>query len=57
VELDAENLAENWADNYEQKIDYENLICTAYDCSDSITNWDDSSIPDCKFWSMNCYSV
>ena len=52
-----ENLVKNWIDSYEQEIDCENLICATHDCSDFIKNWDDFSIPNCKFWSMDCYSV
>ena len=52
-----ENWVKNWTDSYEQGIDCENLVYSAHDCSDSMKNWDNFSIPDCKFWSMDCYSV
>jgi len=49
-----ENWAKSWVDNYEQEIGWENSICAAHDYSESMKNWDDSSIPYCMFWSMNC---
>ena len=49
IENLVENCIENWTDSYEQKINCENLVCAAHDCFDSIKNWDDSVIPDCKF--------
>jgi len=65
VESWAENLIENvvgnwvknWVDNYEQEIDRENLVCFTHDFFDSIKNSDDSSTPDCRFWSMDYYSI
>ena len=53
----ARNWVENWTNSYEQETDCEYLVCSAHDCSDSMKNLDDSSISDCKFWSMDCYSI
>ena len=44
----------NWVDETEQGIGVKIVALVADDQNDSMRNLDDSSIPGCIFWSMDC---